>query len=51
MNYLVILKSFEFMPNELFQIIELSLVLVSLYGFIFYLLISSEDKNSLQKQK
>ncbi len=39
------------LPRELVQTLELIITFVSLYGIIFYLLMTSENKKHYQKQK
>ena len=39
------------LPGELVQTLELIITFVSLYGIIFYLLMTAENKKYFQRQK
>ena len=39
------------LPKELIQTLELIITFVSLYGIIFYLLMTAENKKYFQRQK
>ena len=51
MTLLTILHIETFLSEELVQTLELIITFVSLYGIIFYLLITAENKKYFQKQK
>ncbi len=46
-----ILQFETFSTGEFVQTLELISIFVSLYGIIFYLLMTAENKNYFQKQK
>ena len=46
-----ILQLENFLSEELVQTLELIVTFVSLYGIIFYLLMTGENKKYFQKQK
>jgi len=50
--FLSTMLQFEtFLTGELVQTLELIMTFVSLYGIIFYLLITADNKKYFQKQK
>ena len=51
MSTSTILYSQAFLPIELTQTLELLITFIALYGIIFYLLFTAENKKYFQKQK
>ena len=51
MSDLAILNLFGFNLMGLVSFFELGIICISLFGIIFYLLVTAESKNYLQKQK
>ena len=51
MFLLTILQFDSFLSEELVQTFELIMTFISLYGIIFYLLVTADNKKYLQKQK
>ena len=45
------LHIYDFLRGELLQTFELLITFVSLFGIIFYLLLTAENKKYFQKQK